>query len=97
MRQKAWNLRKIKGFRLFLYIRGGIMLNRNVKKQINSVVNELNMNLENNYKDLAWDALGQLDRLVTELNSSGQIKEKDYKKLAAVVSDYKKRMEGYHH
>ncbi len=76
---------------------GGIMLSRNVKKQINAVMNELNMNLENNYKDLAWDALGQLDRLVCELNSSGQIKEKDYKKLVAVVNDYKKRMEGYHH
>ena len=55
------------------------MMSRKVKQQVNSAVNELDMNLANNYKDLAHKALKELDELVTKLNEEGQLKEKDYK------------------
>ena len=57
------------------------MMSRKVKQQVNSAVNELDMNLANNYKDLAHKALKELDELVTKLNEEGQLKEKDYTKL----------------
>ena len=44
------------------------MMSRKVKQQVNSAVNELDMNLANNYKDLAHKALKELDELVTKLN-----------------------------
>lgn len=73
------------------------MMSRKVKQQVNSAVNELDMNLANNYKDLAHKALKELDELVTKLNEEGQLKEKDYTKLRDKVDDYKRRMAGYRH
>ena len=66
------------------------MMSRKVKQQVNSAVNELDMNL-------AHKALKELDELVTKLNEEGQLKEKDYTKLRDKVDDYKRRMAGYHH
>ena len=54
------------------------MMSRKVKQQVNSAVNELDMNLANNYKDLAHKALKELDELVTKLNEEGQLKEKPF-------------------
>lgn len=36
------------------------MLKRSVRIELESVINELQVNLENNYKDLAQDALKKL-------------------------------------
>lgn len=73
------------------------MMNRKVKSQINAAINELDMNLSNNYKDLAHKALKELDELVENLHASGEIKDKDYAKLSEKVENYKIRMAGYHH
>ena len=67
------------------------------KKEIEALFHEVQINLENNYKDLAHKALKELDELVTKLNEEGQLKEKDYTKLRDKVDDYKRRMAGYHH
>ena len=69
------------------------MMSRKVKQQVNSAVNELDMNLANNYKDLAHKALKELDELVTKLNEEGQLKEKDYTKLRDKVDDAEFRYE----
>lgn len=73
------------------------MINRKVKQQLKAAVNELDMNLANNYKDLAHAALKNLDALVENLHNDGQLKDKDYNKMADVVNQYKKNMAGYHH
>lgn len=86
-----------RGFRLLLYVRGDTMLSRRVKQQINSAITELDMNLSNNYKDLAHDALKELDRLTDSLYEHGEIKDKDYRKLRSKVDEYKTKMKGYHH
>ena len=64
------------------------------KKEIEALFHEVQINLENNYKDLAHKALKELDELVTKLNEEGQLKEKDYTKLRDKVDDYKRRMAG---
>lgn len=73
------------------------MITGKVKKQVNAAINELDMNLSNNYKDLAHKALRELDELVNKLYDDGDLKEKDYMKLSAKVDEYKRRMSGYHH
>ena len=73
------------------------LISGKVKKQINAAINELDMNLSNNYKDLAHKALKDLDILVSQLHDDGSLKEKDFQKLSLKVEDYKKRMAGYHH
>lgn len=73
------------------------MITGKVKKQVNAAINELDMNLSNNYKDLAHKALRELDELVNKLYDNGDLKEKDYMKLSAKVDEYKRSMSGYHH
>ena len=55
------------------------------------------MNLANNYKDLAHDALNELDRMVEDFKASGDLKEKDYQKMRRMVDDYKRKLADYHH
>lgn len=73
------------------------MMKRSVKQQLNAKLNEMNMNLANNYKDLAHDALKELDQMVEDLKQSGNLKEKDYQKMRQMVDGYKVKLSDYHH
>lgn len=73
------------------------MMKRNIKQQLNAKLTEMNMNLANNYKDLAHDALNELDRMVEDFEASGDLKEKDYQKMRRMVDDYKRKLADYHH
>ena len=73
------------------------MMKRNIKQQLNAKLTEMNMNLANNYKDLAHDALKELDRMVEDFKASGDLKEKDYQKMRRMVDDYKRKLADYHH
>ena len=73
------------------------MMKRSVKQQLNAKLNEMNMNLANNYKDLAHDALKELDQMVEDLKQSGDLKEKDYEKMRQMVDGYKVKLSDYHH
>ena len=73
------------------------MMKRSVKQQLNAKLNEMNMNLANNYKDLAHDALKELDQMVEDLKQSGDLKEKDYQKMRQMVDGYKAKLSDYHH
>lgn len=72
-------------------------MKRSVKQQLNAKLNEMNMNLANNYKDLAHDALKELDQMVEDLKQSGDLKEKDYQKMRQMVDGYKVKLSNYHH
>ena len=73
------------------------MMKRNIKQHLNAKLTEMNMNLANNYKDLAHDALKELDRMVEDFKASGDLKEKDYQKMRRMVDDYKRKLADYHH
>ncbi len=73
------------------------MIKRKTKQLLDEKFNALIINLENNYKDLAKDALKDLINTIEELKSSGDINEKDYAKIRRNADDYERKMEGYHH
>ncbi len=73
------------------------MLKRQTKKYLDELFGELKMNLENNYKDLARDALKKLNEEVEAMKERGELKGKDYSKIREKVDDYARRMVGYHH
>lgn len=73
------------------------MLKRKIKLEIEAVLNELQMNLANNYKDLAHDALKQLHEVLENYHNSGDIKDKDYAKYKKIADEYSARMANYHH
>lgn len=68
---------------------------KQAKKEIMNLFNEIQINLENNYKDLAIGARKKAEQRLDEVK--GELKEKDYIKLKQTLDDYTKRMEGYHH
>lgn len=72
-------------------------VSKQVKKEILELFNEIQINLENNYKDLAINARKKAETRLSDVYLDGGLNEKDYKKLKAQLDDYTKRMEGYHH
>lgn len=73
------------------------MIKRSVKSELDGLLNEMKINLENNYKDLAHDALKKLHATLDEYQSNGTLKEKDYKKYKSIADEYTKRLANYHH
>ena len=73
------------------------MLKRRIKLDLDSILNELKMNLSNNYKDLAHEALNKLQETLEQYKESGEIKEKDYQKSKQIADGYAMQMQNYHH
>lgn len=73
------------------------MLKRSVRIALDSSLNEMKINLENNYKDLAHDALKELHRKLEEYRKDGLIKDKDYNKYKKIADEYSLRLKDYHH
>jgi hypothetical protein len=68
---------------------------KQAKKEIEGLFNEIQINLENNYKDLAIGARKKAEIRLEEVK--GELKDRDYARLKSKLDDYTKRMEGYHH
>lgn len=73
------------------------MLKRSVRIELDGLLNDLKINLENNYKDLAHDALRKLHTVLDTYEKDGTLKQKDYLKYKRIADDYSKRMADYHH
>ncbi len=63
------------------------------KAMLNEKIAELEMNLSNNYKDLAISAYKEFAQLLETL----ELKEKTYKKYKKIFDEYSEKMEGYSH
>ena len=73
------------------------MLKRAIKNELDGILNDLKMNLANNYKDLAHDALKNLHGTLEQYRQEGGIKEKDYIKYKKIADDYSAKLANYHH
>ena len=58
---------------------------------------ELQMNLENNYKDLAISAHKKVIELMEDRKRSQSLSSKDYEKYVKRLEEYSKKMEHYNH
>ena len=74
-----------------------IMLFHKKKNPLDDKLNELQMNLENNYKDLAIAARKEAEDLYTKMKTDGILKEKEAQSYRKRLDDYAKRMEHYDH
>ncbi len=70
---------------------------KKARKEVEDIFNDIQINLENNYKDLAIGARKKAEKRLDELKQAGELSDKDYAKLKVKMDDYTKRMEGYHH
>lgn len=67
------------------------------EKQLDDIINSLEMNMSNNYKDNAQDNLKDLEETLFKMKECGSIKGKVASKYDGIVSDYKDKMSGYTH
>ena len=68
---------------------------KEARREMETALNEIQINLENNYKDLAIKAKEQAEKRLEELHASGELSEKDYAKMKARMDEYASRMSGY--
>lgn len=73
------------------------MFRNKTKDELDAILNDLKINLENNYKDLAHDALKRLHARLAVCREEGSLKEKDYLKYKRIADDYTARLADYHH
>lgn len=70
---------------------------KQAKKEMETLFQEIQINLENNYKDLAIGARKKAEQRLEALKKAGELSEKEYIKLKRVLDSYTERMVGYHH
>lgn len=73
------------------------MIKRGIRIELDNALNEMKINLENNYKDLAHDALKELHQKLETYHDEGMLKDKDYNKYKKIANDYSVRLKDYHH
>ena len=67
------------------------------KNPLDDNLNELLLNLENNYKDLAIFARKEADAMYSQMKAEGRLKEKEALAYRKRLDDYAKKMEHYDH
>lgn len=67
------------------------------EKELDSIIRRLEMDLSNNYKDNAQDALKELITALDGVRSSGSMKPNVLSRYEAIIEGYKEKMKGYSH
>ncbi len=67
------------------------------EKELDSIIQRLEMNMSNNYKDNAQDNLKELETRLNDIKSSGNIRPAILSKYETIVENYKDKMKGYSH
>jgi len=69
----------------------------NTVKELDRIIAELNINMQNNYKDAAQDGLRELEKKFSELTAQGALNEKQVSSYASILNDYKTKLKSYSH
>lgn len=67
------------------------------EKALEQCIHGIQINLENNYKDLAISYLKDSEKMFTELCESGKLKDKQKAYYGKIIDGYQQRMKGYNH
>ena len=67
------------------------------EKELDSIIQRLNMNMSNNYKDNAQDDLKDLEVTINAYRSSGNIKPGVLAQYEGILDELKEKMKGYSH
>lgn len=67
------------------------------EKELDSIIQRLEMDMANNYKDNAQDDLKELITAFDGMRSSGSMKPNVLSRYEAIIDGYKEKMKGYSH
>lgn len=67
------------------------------EKQLDEIIDRLQMNLSNNYKDSAQANLAELRQTYDEMCSQGKLKEKPKAEYGQKLAVYAEKLKGYSH
>ncbi len=67
------------------------------QKEVENLFREIQINLENNYKDEAIYARKQAAKRLEEMRNNNELSEQEYEKWKKVLDEYTNKMIGYHH
>ncbi len=67
------------------------------EKELDTIIQRLEMNMSNNYKDNAQDDLKEFEATLGSMKESGVIKPGAAEKYECILSRYKEKMVGYSH
>ncbi len=67
------------------------------EKELDAIIQRLEMNMSNNYKDNAQDDLKELESTLGSLKDSGGVKSGSVAKYEKILTSYKEKMVGYSH
>ena len=67
------------------------------EKNLDEIINRLEMNMSNNYKDNAQDNLRELEARLNSFKESGKMKPAIIGKYENIIADYKENMKGFTH
>ena len=68
---------------------------KEARREMEAALNEIQINLENNYKDLAIKAKDDAEQRLEERHASCELTGKDYEKMQKRMFEYAARMAGY--
>ncbi len=66
-------------------------------KELDRIIAELNMNMQNNYKDAAQEALRELEQKLSEMTAANTLSENQKASYTSVLDEYKVRLKSYSH
>ena len=67
------------------------------EKELDDIIQRLEMNMSNNYKDNAQENLKEFEINLNELRYSEKINDKVFSKYESILDSYKEKMKGYSH
>ena len=68
-----------------------------VTQQLDTMITEMKLAMENNYKDIARQTLEELKQKVSELTEEGKLTEREIERYTSIINGYDVRMVGYSH
>ena len=68
------------------------------EKELDGIIQRIEMNMSNNYKDNAKEGLRELEQSLNKLKEDGSLKSKSVKRYEDILATYQQRMQkGYGH
>ncbi|MBO5352105.1 MAG: hypothetical protein J6J42_05370 [Lachnospiraceae bacterium] len=75
----------------------GFFKNVKATKELDRIIAEINMNMQNNYKDAAQEGLREFEMRLEQLAGTGELSAAQKSEYTARLSSYKEKMKSYSH